>query len=642
KMIDRYLTLAVSSLGLAVVGTVFYPPVTLLCLPALLYMAIPLFKNAGQVLWQERRLRMAVVDAVCVGGVLLTGNFVAAGLSTSLLWFSKKLLLKAEDRSRKNLINIFTQQPRSVWLWKEGIEVEVPFETIQVGDTIVVQAGELVPVDGVISVGHVSIDQRILTGEAQPVEKEPGDQVLASTVVLSGKIYVQVEKAGQSTVVAQIGQILNRTAEFKRDLQWQWMEFVDKTALPTLVTGVVAWPLLGATSALGLMFAFGFGYSMRIVAPFTLLNFLYLAAQQRILIKDGRTLEVLPQVDTVVFDKTGTLTQEQPTLAAVYPFNGYDETTILTYAAAAETKQTHPIALAIQQAAQAQGLSLPTIADAHYEVGYGLKVRVGQAVVRVGSSRFMTSEGIALPAELMPLQTRSHEVGLSLVCLAIGEQLAGVLELKPTIRPEAKQIISQLRARNLDLYIISGDHATPTKKLAEEVGIEHYFAETLPANKASLIEQLQKAGRKVCFVGDGINDAIALKQANVSISLRGASSVATDAAQIVLLDENIQQLPALFELTQGFAANMQQNFLVTIVPNVIAAGCVLFFQVGLVVPVLLGYTATTLGVSNAMRVLVQTRLAQGEYTPAMLRSEWQTWANRFSAKAAEGLQGIAA
>ena len=223
------------------------------------------------------------------------------------------------------------------------------------------------------------------------------------------------------------------------------------------------------------------------------------------------------------------------------------ENELLTFAAAAELlcplgyKQTHPIALAIRQEASNRELNLPSVHESEVEVGYGLKVRVdfranGEKLIRIGSGRFMEMEGIGLPAGYEKMEEESHAQGHSLVYVAINDQLGGAIELVPTIRPEAKAIITSLRQRNISIVIISGDHEKPTQKLAEELGIDNYFAETLPENKASLIANLQEEGRKVCFVGDGINDGVALKKANVSISLRGASTVATDTAGIILMD----------------------------------------------------------------------------------------------------------
>jgi len=240
------------------------------------------------------------------------------------------------------------------------------------------------------------------------------------------------------------------------------------------------------------------------------------------------------------------------------------------HAAAAEYKQSHPIARAILTAANDRTLNLPEIDESQYEIGYGIKVKITDQLIRVGSIRFMEMEGIAIPAEITALQRSSHEQGYS-----------GMLELHPTIRPEAKQIIRQLRRRHLSIYIISGDQEHPTKQLAEKLGIDHYFANTLPQDKAQLIEQLQKEGKSICFVGDGINDSIALKKAKVSISLRGASTAATDTALVILMDKTLTKLDHLFKLAQHFDTNQKNGLATTFVPGVLCVGGIFFLHFGI-------------------------------------------------------------
>jgi Cu2+-exporting ATPase len=598
------LNIAWSSLAIATTGALFYPPLSLACVPGLVYVYIPRFKEAIHAIFKEREVKSVVTSAIITSGLLLSGQYLACALTCTFQMISSRLLVKAEDHSLNNIISLFGKQPRFVWLVSDGVEVRIPFDDLQTGDVIVVHAGEMIPVDGTISDGVASIDQRMLTGEAQPVEKCVGDQVLASTIVLSGQIHIKVERAGKDTVAAQITDILNCTTDFKKHIQWQWMEWLDQTALLTLLSSAISLPILGPVGALSVLYAVNFGYSMRIIAPLTLLNFLNLTSQNSILIKDGRALESLKQVDTIVFDKTGTLTCEVPTLSQLHTLNGYSEEELLTYAAAAEYKQTHPIALAILKEARRRDLTLPEIEEAKYEIGYGLKVRIADKVIRVGSTRFITMEKIAIPTQIRQIQERSHELGHSLVCVAINEQIGGAIELVPTIRPEAKHIVNSLRERGMSLYIISGDHAKPTQKLAEELGIEHYFAETLPENKASLIAKLQEEGQSVCFVGDGINDSIALKQANLSISLSGATSVAMDTAQIVLMDGSLKQLDKLFDIAGDFDKNMQTSFTMTTIPTILSISGVFLFNISIITTVFLYYGGLLIGVANSLRPLI--------------------------------------
>jgi len=515
-----------------------------------------------------------------------------------------KLQARTEVHSHQQLINIFGLQQQSVWVIREGMEVEIPLEAVQKEDIVVVNAGEIIPVDGIITDGFASIDQHSLTGESQPVETEVGTKVFAATLVLAGRILIQVEKTGTHTNAAKIGHILQQTQEFKESLRLRGKQISDRFVAPTLLASGLTLPLLGSNPAMAILWS-GFGYNMRLLGPISVLNFLHIMAKNGILIKDGRSLEMLQQIDTVVFDKTGTLTMEQPQLSHLYPLQPFNEETLLTYAAAAEYRQTHPIAKAILTAAEQRGLDLPVIDEAAYQVGYGIEVKIKTTVVQVGSARFMHQKGIRLPKEIQELKNQCDAKGHSLVYVALNDNLAGVLELQPCIRPEAKEIINYLKAQGISLYIISGDHEQPTRRLAQALGIEHYFAETLPDKKAELIAKLRASGKFVSFIGDGINDAIALKQANVSISLRGASTAATDTAQIILMDGDLNKLKSLFEIAKAFEANMRTNYLTSMVPGVICLGGVFLFHMGVVGGLVVYYTAKMVGLTNTMLPLVK-------------------------------------
>jgi Cu2+-exporting ATPase len=607
REINTLLTISSVLLGTTTIGMLVYPPLLLLSILPAIYTFYPYIQSSYQGIVHERRVNMGVVDVICLTGMVLIGHIFTAVLFNTLLLLSRKLVVMTEDRSRQSLVNVFGQQPRSVWVLVDDTEIEVPFEQLKPGHLVVVNAGEMVPVDGTIVAGMASIDQHMLTGEAQPVEKSAGDPVLASTMLLSGKVHIAVEHAGQDTAAARIGDILQRTADFKLSIQSRGEALADKTALPTLGLGAATLLLLNINSALAVLFA-SFGYNMRVIAPLSVLNFLQIMADSGILIKDGRSLETLQEVDTIVFDKTGTLTLEQPHVHRIYTWNGYDEDDLLTHAAAAEYRQTHPIARAIFEAASERGLHVPRIEDARYEVGYGIKVRLENQVVRVGSERFMQMEGIPVSSTIHELQIHCNAAGHSLVLVAVDDHLAGGIELQPTIRPEAQRIIDQLRNYGMQMYIISGDQEQPTRSLAHELGIDHFFANTLPENKAKLIEQLQGEGRTVCFVGDGINDSIALKQANVSVSLRGATTIATDTAQIVLMDASLNQLAHLFELAQNFEHNMQANLITTIIPGVICVGGVFLLHFKLLTAVMIYNVGLVAGIINAMTPIVRHHL----------------------------------
>jgi Cu2+-exporting ATPase len=307
----------------------------------------------------------------------------------------------------------------------------------------------------------------------------------------------------------------------------------------------------------------------------TLLNFLNTSSQRGILIKDGQALDRLKTIDTLVFDKTGTLTQDLPHIVQIHSVQGHQPDAVLALAAAAEQRQTHPIARAILAESQARQFELPVFDEGNYRIGYGIEVRIDGRRVRVGSLRYMRMEGITVPEDQQALARDCQALAHSLVFVAVDEALWGAIELKATLRPAAKAVIGWLKAQGYALHILSGDQEAPTRQLAEELGMSGYFANTLPEQKAEMIADLQRQGRKVCFIGDGINDSVALRQADVSISLRGASTVATDAAQIVLMDDDLAQLRTLFELSTGFHKNVRTNFKLAVAASLTAVAGVL-------------------------------------------------------------------
>ncbi|MEM7535124.1 MAG: heavy metal translocating P-type ATPase [Chloroflexota bacterium] len=597
--INFKILLSAGSMLFAGIGQLGYPLFILLSVPVILYLCIPMIQGGYRQVWHHRRVGAATLDGAAAITLLVLGYFFEFTLYFLIYYASRKVLYRTEDHTRKSLVNILGEIPKAVWVEKEGMEVEVVFDSLQLGDLVVINAGEPIMVDGVVAKGIGNVDQHILTGEAQMAEKGVGDSVFASSTLLSGRLYIRIEKLGTETVAANIKHILDNTTDYKSSFQAYGERMADYAALPVLLGGLITLPLLGARSAATILIA-SFGSQIRVIAPLSMLKFLKIASKHHILIKDGRSLESLCAVDTFVFDKTGTLTEEQPHVNQIYACNGYEKREILYYAAAAEYKQKHPIALAILQEAANQHMDLPQIDEANYDVGYGLRVQLDDKVIRVGSRRFMDIEGVAIPPSIQTVQLDSQTRGASFVYVAVDKQLGGMIELQATIRSEAKEVLQQLHERNMNTVIISGDHTVPTQQLAQELGIKQYFAEVLPERKASLVAELQQQGRSVCFVGDGINDSIALKKANVSISLQGASTIATDTAQIVLMDESLQNLPLLLDLAHSLESNLNKGLFTALAPGITTVLGVYLFQIGILASTLLYYISLTLGVKNAL------------------------------------------
>ncbi|MDD5033380.1 MAG: heavy metal translocating P-type ATPase [Methylococcaceae bacterium] len=605
RRVRRDLKLSGAALGMTLAAYFFQPALSLFVTPLIVYLEWPIFEGARRDLLNKRGIKIDGLMALFITGAWMVGAYVSSAFSIFSYLLAQKITLHTQDRSRQHLIHLFDQQPRTVWRVIDGVELETPFEEVQAGDTVVVHAGQTIPVDGVVALGMATVDQHRLTGEARPAEKSTGDPVFAATLVTRGSLHIQVEKAGRDTLAVQIAQILEQTTSYHLAVEERGLTLAEKSVAPSLLLSAVALPLHGFGSAVAVLSAMP-GVDMYFAGPLALLNFLHVSAQHGILIKDGRSLELLHGVDTVVFDKTGTLTLEQPEVAEVHVSGELGADQVLMFAAAAEYRQSHPIAQAIQAAAEDRNLSIPDVGETRYEVGFGVEVRVDDRRVRVGSHRFMTNEGLDLPQALLEIEARCAEFGHFLAFVAVDGAVAGALELRPRLRPEALTIVTELKRRGLKLAILSGDRIEPTRHLAERLEIDEFFAEVLPEDKANYVEALQQGGRSVCFVGDGINDAIALKKANVSISLRGATTIATDTAQIVLMEQSLDQLPLLFDLALRLERNLMTSFGLSVGTGGVIVGGVFFLHAGIGAVVGFGSFALLGIVGNAMLPLLAT------------------------------------
>ena len=338
-------------------------------------------------------------------------------------------------------------------------------------------------------------------------------------------------------------------------------------------------------------------------APLALLSALSVCARRGILVKDGRALEEVSRVDTVLFDKTGTLTKELPAVAHVHRFGELSRDDVLRCAAAAERRLSHPIAEAIVGAYSALGEPLPDLDSSSYQIGYGISVTVEGRAVRVGSRRFMRQETIAIPRTADRLEKKAHDAGNTFVYVGVDGELAGSIELAPTLREGVAELIAHLRACGVtQVAIISGDHDKPTKRLAKSLGVDRYFAEVLPEDKARHVELLQKEGRRVCFVGDGINDAIALKRANVSVSIRGATTIATDAAQVVFMDQSLGKLGELIDISRALDRNVAMSWRMILAPNLACIAGAFFLGFGVMESVFANNVAMIGALANGLRL----------------------------------------
>ncbi|HRW10314.1 MAG TPA: HAD-IC family P-type ATPase [Caldilineaceae bacterium] len=613
QLVDLGLLTAATSTVLALGGNMLFPALRAWSFGGLLVGSIPVYKDAYDKLKQNGKISNDFLAALIQTALILNGNLILGNLTPLAFFSSKKFSLMSQRRFEQTLVSILsTQNMLTVRVvdasfdGAQGVnlldrtEREKPFHKLARDEIVVIYAGEMIPVDGIIVSGTGTIDERVLTGEAQPVEKDVNATVFASTLVLSGKLYVQVTSSGHETVIGQVETILNQTLYHisKRGLWAQ--QFTDALATPTLIVSGLTLPFLGLSSALAVIDSNPL-YRLTIAGNSSLINFLNITSQENILVKDGRVLEALEDVDTFIFDKTGTLTENQPYVAQIHAFADYREQDILFYAALAEQRQSHPIALAVLAEAAERQLVIPHADDLEYKLGLGLSLTWQEKAVYVGSARYMAAEAIAMPAAVEALIETSRVQGISLVLVAVGEMVVGAIELQTPPRAEAAALIAKLQSYSQvrSLMIVSGDHEAPTRRLAKAIGIDTYHAEIFPEGKAELIQQLQAEGRIVCFVGDGINDSIALKQADVAISLRGATPLATGTAQVILLDDRIDRIETLLSLSHRFEKNQKVAMGIVLGSSAFCLSAVLFWQIKLAHAILItsGGFLTALGVS---------------------------------------------
>lgn len=622
KKNGRNLKIALTSVGFSSIGYLLYPPLAWLSLPGIIYITHFPALQAYQSFKKDKKVTVDLMSASSKTLLTLNGYFFFASFAVFLYSINRILLARISNNSKKNLLDVFKQQPKTVWITcDKEVEKEVAFATLKVGDIVIVSAGNTIPVDGCIVEGMASIDQHILTGESQPSEKEVGEEVFALTLVLSGKIYIKVTRTGEETTASQMASILNNTLGRKTDAQLWASQVSDKTVLPTFALSAASFPLVGPTTALAILNSH-FNYRASIASAIGVMSYLDIAARKGILIKDGRTFEILNSVDTVVFDKTGTLTEEQPHVGKIMSCHGLAENDILRYAAAAESKQSHPIAKAILQASNERELVLPSIEEASYQLGYGLVVNVvdtddmnsesetqpqkNTEKIRIGSLRFLQQEGLVIPDNVEKMQQQCHHQGSPMVAIARDDEVIGAIELQVTVRAGVAELIQSLHKRGVYTCIISGDHEAPTRQLAQQLGIKNYFAETLPEQKATLLEQLQTEGKTICYVGDGVNDAIALKQADIAISLQGASAVATDTAQVVLMDQTLHHLPFLFDMSHEFNHQIKKTVSMVMMPTAISiTSAFMFLNIGLLPSFIFPQLGLMMGILTATRPAIE-------------------------------------
>ncbi|HEX4423649.1 MAG TPA: HAD-IC family P-type ATPase [Kofleriaceae bacterium] len=545
---DDTLALTAGAAAMFGAGALIHPGFRVFGFPLLFAGMLPAAVQAWRGLRSEGRLRYVGLEVIQSVAEIVAGFSGLTILGWTIFTGGQRLMLATRRGTRQELLGAFAQAADHVWLIRDGVEVQIPLGQVRRGDLLAIRAGDTVPVDGCIAEGAIGVDQRALTGESRMQELGVGDPVLAVSVVLSGEAILRAERTGDETLAARVEVLLTNTESYEQALIDRISRSTERSVRPTLAIAGYGLLTRGPIGILGGLWTNALDMAW-LTAPFSMLNTMRAASQLGILVKDGRSLEQLTTIDTVVFDKTGTLTLNKYEVCAVHTRPGLDRDEVLGIAAGVEGRMQHPIASAIVEAARDSSRAIPPIDEIMHELGYGLRGILGGEPVLLGSRRLMDRHSIELPEPLADAEQHGH----SLVYLALGGRYAGAIELTPRLRPEAEAVVARLRERGLEVMVLTGDDEAPTRALAAKLGITRYFARVLPEGKADVLATLQAEGRRVCFVGDGINDALAMHRANVSVSVGDASTLALESSQIVLRSNSLESLEILLQIGERFA-----------------------------------------------------------------------------------------
>jgi heavy metal translocating P-type ATPase len=534
--------------------------------------AIPSTQRAWKAA-RRRHLSVDVLDVAAIGISLGTGQPATAAFITWLLGVGDLVLERTADRARYAISKLMHLDATEAWRVKASGELErVAPKRLVAGDRIVVEAGGRVAADGVVISGTASIDEKALTGESIPKERKAGDHVLAATVVLEGEIVIEVERAGGDTTAAKIVQILEGAGAKPMTLQRETERIADALVLPTFGVAGAAALFASQIDRMTSVLITDFGTGIRIAVPTSALAAMTVAAREGVLVKGAQYLERLAKADAIVFDKTGTLTGGAPEVFEVVATGPLPPRDAMALAAAAETRQTHPVAEAIRRYAERAHLDVleTELGSIDYKIGVGLAAKVGGRDVLVGGKRLMQARGVDIAAA-RPAIERHRDAGASTIFVAIDGALEVVIGYADEPRPESREVVRALKANGRrKIILMSGDARAPVEAVARAVGVDEALAELLPEDKARRVRELQRSGRIVAMIGDGINDAPALAVADVGISLHGGTDVALETADVVLLDGGLSKLPHAFEVADNAMRHVRRGLGLVIAPNAVA------------------------------------------------------------------------
>ena len=543
--------------------------------------------------------------------------YESAGVILTLVTLGKYFEARSKGQTSAAIQALIKLAPQEARVLREGQEVTLPLDQVQVGDLVRVRPGQKIPVDGRVVEGQSWVDESMLTGESLPVAKKVGDQVVGASLNQQGSLIVETNKVGQDTTLAQIIHLVQAAQGSKAPIA-QLADRVSAVFVPVVMTlalvAGLAWYLIGGQSwgfALTISIAvlvIACPCALGLATPTAIMVGTGKGAEQGILIKSGTALEMAHQVNAVVLDKTGTLTQGQPQVTDVLPLTGWTPDQLLALAAAAEVNSEHPLGQAIVAGARERELALPEVTDFQSLTGSGIQVRLDQATYYLGNRRLMQEQGLDL-GQAEDQAAALAAGGKTPIYVANEHELLGLIAVADPLKETSPEAVRRLKAMGLQVIMLTGDNAKTAQALAAEAGIDQVISDVLPADKAQVVADLQAKGLKVAMVGDGINDAPALAQADVGLAIGRGTDVAIESADMVLMGSDLTSVATAIKLSQATIRNIKENLFWAFAYNVlgipVAMGVLHLFGGPLLNPMLAGAAMSFSSVSvivNALRL----------------------------------------
>ena len=530
----------------------------------------------------RRKLEVEVLDALSIGVSMLRGDFSTAGSVMFLLRLGELLEEWTRKKSLSDLARCMSLNVDRVWQQTAEGEVLVPISQVRPGDAVVVHTGSVIPLDGRVLEGEASVNQASLTGEAEPVRKSTGAVVYAGTVVEEGQLVITVEQQAGNGRYDQIVQMIEASEKLKSSSETRAAALADKLVPYSLLGTAVTYALTRNTTRAISILMVDFSCALKLSMPLAVLSAMRECGSYHITVKGGKYLEALSKADTIVFDKTGTLTRATPQVVEVVPFSGCNGREVLQLAACLEEHFPHSMANAVVRAAKEHGISHEEMhSEVEYIVAHGIASRVGGQRVVIGSHHFVFEDEKCTIPTAEQQKFDALKPAYSHLYMAASGQLVGVICISDPLRPEAAAVLNGLRALGIrNTVMMTGDSERTAAAIAKQVGVDRFFAEVLPEDKANFVQQAKAEGHTVVMIGDGINDSPALSAADIGIAINSGAAIAREIADVTIKADSLEELVALKAIANSLQKRVHANyrFVLTFNSALIALGALGILQ----------------------------------------------------------------